>query len=265
MFSVATANTQESRLLAAPEGLRPFEEREVDILLLQEVFGHNRASLSDIMQRAGYGVIHYAGEMGLAIAMRQSRFLSRDILGVGQTREEVLWTPKIREKLIGKVIKPERMRDRGLAAMQLFFDNQTSAGVVTTHPIVFARPRSRRKHIEGLDAAMTRDFAGQALIIGGDMNHFPVPRGIDNYFRTHQALTRAAVDRPTWMLEGSRHEWLARPLAALAGRAIETYNAELDSVLYRGVRLVSNEVVEIESDHRAIVTQFEPPTVDITV
>jgi endonuclease/exonuclease/phosphatase (EEP) superfamily protein YafD len=70
-------------------------------------------------------------------------------------------------------------------------------------------------------------------------------------------LDGAELLEPTWKITGSKHEWMARIGSFVTGRALQSFNAELDALLFRGLSIVSSSVIDIESDHRAIIATFE--------
>ena len=67
-LTVSTANTHEARMLRHSEGLIPFMNRSVDVLMMQEVVGVNPEELSDSLGE-NYRLAVFSQEMGLAIAL----------------------------------------------------------------------------------------------------------------------------------------------------------------------------------------------------
>lgn len=94
------------------------------------------------------------------------------------------------------------------------------------------------------------------LIVGGDMNHYPGPQGVDFAVQQAAGLDRLPLAEPTWLIEGSRHEWIAKIGSLVTGRSLASFDAELDAMLYRGLELVSASAMTVESDHKAIVAEF---------
>jgi endonuclease/exonuclease/phosphatase (EEP) superfamily protein YafD len=84
-------------------------------------------------------------------------------------------------------------------------------------------------------------------VLSGDMNHYPGPKRADLAFRRAAGLT--AVDL------GDEITWPSRK-TTYAGRTISRlFGGQLDDILYRGSGMdsVHNEVVDVASDHRAVV------------
>jgi endonuclease/exonuclease/phosphatase (EEP) superfamily protein YafD len=91
------------------------------------------------------------------------------------------------------------------------------------------------------------------------MNHYPVPGIVDKELETVARMQRVDIGRePTWRMVGSKSERLGRLAAFAARRPAESFDGQLDALLYRGsIVPVDTRVVDIASDHRAIVTEFE--------
>lgn len=254
-FKVATANAHEARLLKHPEGLKPFEHAGVDVLLLQEVLGMDNYTLGEALDRYDYEALHVSHEYGLAIAARKNGPVHIDTV---DTNDTMLHKPSGVEAFL-KTVTPSsnRMRARGLIGSQVWIEN-APVTLATTHPIVFVRALARAKQVQALSDALKSDFYNTpAMILGADMNHFPSPRAIDLRAQVKARLLRVETDRPSWEIEGSRHEWLARMAAFIMQREVQDFSADLDALLYRGVREIGSAVIDIESDHRAIITEFE--------
>lgn len=257
-ITVATANTYESRMLQHNDGLLPFVESGVDVLLLQEVLGMNEATTRARLMQDGYVLVQYAGELGLATALHQD-FADKAV--ITHAKQVSIHQPSTTEVLM-KRLQPHshRLRPRGMLVLGLAAsDTQPNLFIANTHPIIFARAVARHKQVRAIQAALSSPiYDGSRLILAGDMNHYPAPHTVDR--RMHQALRlqMAKLDRSTWPVQGTKHEWMAR-IGSLVTHSIDAFDANLDAMLYRGVTELDTRVVDIHSDHRAVVTTFDIP------
>ncbi len=89
------------------------------------------------------------------------------------------------------------------------------------------------------------------------MNHYPRPAAADRAMHEAGGFTQVPLHEPTWRISGSKHEWLARLAAAATRRDLASFDAQLDVVLYRDLRLLDSAVFDVASDHRAVVCDFE--------
>jgi endonuclease/exonuclease/phosphatase (EEP) superfamily protein YafD len=82
------------------------------------------------------------------------------------------------------------------------------------------------------------------------MNHWPRPKKADLAFRRTAGLT--AVDL------SNEITWPSRRTDAADGRLRRFVSGQLDDILYRGsgIEFVHREVVDVPSDHRAVVATF---------
>lgn len=259
---VATANLQEGKMLHAANGLDPFiGERPVDALLMQEVLWWDQGELEERLATSGFALACFDKPTALAIAVRDgSEFQVQED---SQTIEILQEAEKIGEFIRGWGISiGQRLRPRGLVATKLT-DGDQEVTVATTHPIIFLRSRARNRQLDNIVRALQLPYYENApLIIGGDMNHYPDARKNDKAMRAAANLLAIELDEPTWRIAGSRHEWAAKIGATVARRALEDFDARLDAILYRGLEEKSHKVVDIESDHRAIIAEFSLVTRD---
>lgn len=254
-FTVATANTHEGRMLRDADGLAPFTDGGVDTLLMQEVLGVDQPDLEARLLQDNYTLAHFDRPSGLAIAVnRDSAFQTQE----GSERTEVL---QAAEK-IGEVARrlnidmANRLRQRGLIAVKLA-SAESTVTVATTHPIVFVRALARAKQVGAIGEVLDDEYyRDDPLVVGGDMNHYPGPRKVDLRMHAATGLTAVEFDEATWRIAGSRHHWLAAIGSRVTGREIDSFDAELDAILYRGLVAGKNSVVDITSDHRAAISDF---------
>ncbi len=253
-LTVATANTHESRMLRDSSGLVPFTERHVDVLLLQEVLGMARSEVETRLASDGFRLQHYAGEMGLAIAL--STDASERFTTHSNTTEHI-HQPTVIESVLKK-LQPNshRLRQRGIIATTIQSETTQPIQIANTHPIVFVRAVSRRRQIQAIANTLDGNQRAQnRLILGGDMNHYPGPQNIDTWMQNILGLNRAVHDRKSWPIRGSKHEWMAR-IGMVATRNMGSFDADLDAILFKGVAEQKTAIVDIASDHRAVITTF---------
>jgi endonuclease/exonuclease/phosphatase (EEP) superfamily protein YafD len=137
---------------------------------------------------------------------------------------------------------------------------ETEAGPVTlstAHLIVFARAHARTKQVRALRSALQQEpLRHGPHVLTGDMNHYPRPAAADRAMHEAGGLTHVPLHEPTWRISGSKHEWMARLAATVTRRDLSAFDAQLDVVLYRDLRLLDSAVFDIASDHRAVVCDF---------
>jgi hypothetical protein len=81
------------------------------------------------------------------------------------------------------------------------------------------------------------------------MNHFPRPHKVDLQMLEDAGLTPVEIDGSTFDFNQTRYGWL--------GKLART-QTQLDAILYRGDGLseIKTELIDIPSDHRAVMTTF---------
>ncbi len=255
VIKVATANVHESRTLNDPDGLTPFVNEQVDVLLMQEVLGYEEFEIARRLEKDNFALVHCVGEMGLAIALNRESAIVLESLN-----ETVLHQPGKVERFIKK-LEPKssnHLRRRGMIAVGLVTSDEQPLVVATTHPIVFVRSGARKKQVTKMgETLMTDSFYEQPrVIVGGDMNHYPGPRQVDIDAQASAGFSRVEPNEATWCIRGSRHEWMARIGSLLTRRELESFDAELDAILYKGVKPLDSSVIDIQSDHKAVVANF---------
>lgn len=255
---IATANTYAGQMLDHSDGLKPFAQTNVDILLLQEVLGLDTGQVEDTLLAGNYALANFDRETGLAIAIRPDSGITTWL------RSERVETIQPIGRL-GKFATSHhipaagRLRARGLISAQLLTASGNTITVATTHPIVFIRGRARARQLQAIGTLLEgSQYADQALVLGADMNHYPRPGKADLALRQASQLREVPLAVPTWQIRGSKHEWLARFGSMATGHGLDSFDAQLDSMLYRGtnLELLSASVADINSDHRAIIGTF---------
>lgn len=243
---VATANTKLGQAVRNPRGLEPIFD--YDAWLLQEVHSE-RDNLGRLLSAETDLVIaHAADDMGLAIAVRKN--LDRGICQTDVIRQKGklgLWA--------SSYIKPAealafRQRARGIIAVTV-----NVAGIdidlATGHPPI-PHDLSHTSHIEKI--APVLNTLGDALIFGGDMNHWPGPKTCDKEMAREAALVPVDIgNRPTWHARKSRQ----RPVARILEHCGISLDGQLDALYTRGLHVSRAEVMEIDSDHSAITADVQ--------
>lgn len=254
-LTIATANTYYGTMLRGEKGLQPFADRKTDVLLMQEVLGVDSATVEERLDDYDFRLLHRDAATGLAIAVNKT--------SIAEARPHTYQTFPIQH--VGRIghmaLKynlpaAERFRPRGaLGAVVCKGAGEVTVG--TAHPIVFVRARSRNRQIANLTAAFSAALRpDQAFVFGADMNHYPNPRQADHQFGTSLDMEQVPIGEPTWHIRGSKHEWLARIGSLATRRPLDSFDGQLDSLWYRGMEHIGTEVVEIQSDHKAIVSTF---------
>lgn len=152
----------------------------------------------------------------------------------------------------------QRLRARaaiGLTLRHRFGQNELL--VATAHPVVPVRPIARARQVRALGAWLAAHPA-ETAVLGADMNHYPAPGRIDRELELTSGMRRVDIgDEPTWRIAGSNSERIGRIAGRITQRDLESFDGQLDAVLYRG-NLVPTElqVEDIASDHHAIIATF---------
>jgi len=257
-FTVATANTYFGKAIRTTGGLTPI--KNADVILFQEVFTPKANRLDTILTDMGFTLVHAAPRFGLAIALKNNTNLK---YVEGSLQEHCLAKMPAVEKLyIEKAMRlPLVLIERGLISCQIVIGKQPVT-IATVHPTtpVSAKPRARYRQIVTLGKIISRHYANDALILGGDMNHYPRPRSVDHAFHTKTDLSPVDLgSEPTWYAKGSKQERILSVLSKFLRRPLDHFNGQHDIILYRkhAFRPIKTEVVDIPSDHRSIITTFE--------
>ena len=266
-ISIATTNTHYGNILTTPNGLAPFANRAVDVLLLQELSQLSQAAIDSSLADWGYAMVHHHEEAGLGIAIRQGSQLTDN--AVEHQTYELAKISRIGQTALRYQLPiADRFRARALIYTEFTHSAGQVIGVFTAHPIVFARPLARKRQIEVMSEVISDIRSNtppqQALVGGFDGNHYPSPRNVDKLFAVQNGLSFAPITESTWKIRGSKHEWLARIASALTGRDLDSFDAILDSLLYANLELSKSEVMTVASDHDAIVGHFKLPNIKHT-
>jgi endonuclease/exonuclease/phosphatase (EEP) superfamily protein YafD len=250
---VATANTYFGRAVIEDGGLEAVAG--ADVLLMQELFNPTAYGLEPRLHDLGFELLAAGGHFGLGIALRSSSAFVRT---GGPARSTVLeQVGSVERKLTARfTTHPLEYSDFGVLAAQL----ETPAGrrltVATTHLPVVTSFRQRARFLARLPAELANPYYDGPLILTGDMNHYPRPKKADLAFRRAAGLNAVDLTNEiTWPSKRTSH--LGRELTRLLG-------GQLDDIVYRGAGLefVDREVVDVSSDHRAVVATFEMPDLD---
>ncbi len=256
LLTVATANTRSGDLLRATDGLGPFRAAGVQVLGLQEVFGLDERAVSVALESSGYRLAHLHAPAGLAIAHDpRTTHVDPDVLvtTLAPAGPLLRWFDHWHERAMVSAVVALGTSQGVRGPHSVTFS--------TAHLIVFARAMARGRQVVRLRAAMQQDRLRRGPhIVTGDMNHYPGPGRRDLAMHVAGGFHRVVLDEPTWRIAGSKHEWLGRVAATATHRDLSAFDAQLDVVLHRGLDLRSSAVVDIASDHRAVVCTFDLAT-----
>jgi|GEM_PF-2884733 len=253
--TIATANTHFGQLLRATESLAPIAH--ADIILLQEVITPELDVLERYLEPAGFRAVYIEPKFGLVVAFRR-----RAKLKVGAIARSVgLQKMSLAERMIiqrslGREIA---YTEHGCIVVEAVAQSGQKVMVVNTHLTVPPKFLARGRQVRRLGGVLATLDAAQPLIVAGDMNHYPRPWPVDEDMRRRNDLRRVdLLSEPTWRAHSVRRASLLRAVAYASRRPLEAFDGQHDAMLYRGAGMTqkSAQVVDIASDHRAIVTRF---------
>jgi len=250
-FVVATVNTCFGRAVIEDRGIEAVAN--ADVLLMQELFNPTAYGLEPSLHRQGFELLAARGHFGLGIALRSS---SAFVYAGKPVRSTVLQqVSSIERTLITRFSKQQlEYSDLGVLAAQLETPEGRRLTVATTHLPVVTSFRQRARFLTQLPLELADNYYDGLLVLGGDMNHYPGPKRADVSFRRAVALTAVDMGNEiTWPSRGERYA--GRTFGRLLG-------GQLDDILYRGsgIEFAHKEVVDVASDHRAVVATFTVST-----
>jgi endonuclease/exonuclease/phosphatase (EEP) superfamily protein YafD len=253
-ITVATANTHFGQMVNANDGFAPVAA--ADILLLQEVYSPKTTTLKTRLNQAGFTLVHYAPQFGLAIALRDAsevRFVP------GSTKEHILAKMgRLEHGVIKKAVADAfESHQRGFISCDVTIGH-TSLTLINVHPTtpVGIPLGARRKQIAALARLLIAHYAHRTIIVGGDMNHYQGPQTIDKILHSSTNLTPITIGKePTWYALGSKQEPLLKVASFFTRRPLDRFNGQHDIILYSSHLLHEQmtAVVDISSDHRAVI------------
>lgn len=229
-------------MLKDPEGLEAF--RDVDILMLQEV-DPVADQIEELIAHSDFRLACIEKGVGLAI-------LNRPTVTVLDYKLTLLQkTPAYQRWILQKFREhPLQTVGRGVLACRFATPDGNELTAVTGHANVPVKPIRRLKYINRLPGVMANIYG--PAVLAGDMNHWPGPRGVDHRMVECAGLSRVDIgNKPTYVSAGSQHAWMGK-----LGINIE---GQFDTMIYtpKLLHVIRQEVRDIPSDHRAIVTEFE--------
>lgn len=255
-ITIATANTQWGQALQEADSLKSL--KDADVLLLQEAINVRDQEVVAQLSRHGFSIVHAAERFGLAIALRDSSSLALDPRSLRERRLQKmgLIERQLTQRSSGR---SHGYREHGMIAAKFKTSDGQVLTIVNVHPTVPVKSVDRRAQIRKLSQELRDDYYIGPLIVAGDMNHFYGPTAVDR--RMHAESDLRSVDlnnEPTWYARGSGQEKYLKISAFIFRRPIEYYNGYHDIILYRGATLqtVLTKVVDIQSDHRAVIARF---------
>jgi endonuclease/exonuclease/phosphatase family metal-dependent hydrolase len=244
---VATVNTYFGRAIVEDRGLEAVAN--ADVLLMQEVFDPTGYRLEARLHAYGFDLLAVGGHFGLAIALKSSSaFTSTSTPARSTVLEQV---GSVERTLTTRFVKQQiEYSDFGVLAVQLDTPDGHRLAIATTHLPVVTSFRQRGRFLAHLRPELANPYYDGIFVISGDMNHWPGPKKADVAMRRAAGLS--AVDlrnEITWPSRRTRTS--AKVLTRLVG-------GQLDDILYRGrgIEFVNQKVVDVASDHRAVVATF---------
>jgi endonuclease/exonuclease/phosphatase (EEP) superfamily protein YafD len=244
---VATVNTYFGRAVAEAGGLEAVAK--ADVLLMQELFSPDASGLEARLRSYGFDLVAAGGHFGLAIALRSD---SAFAFSGGPVRSAVLeQVGTVERTLTTRFAKqPLEYNDFGVLAAHLETPEGGRLVIATTHLPVVTSFRQRARFLIQLGPELADRYYDGPLVLTGDMNHWPGPLKADLAFRRAARLT--AVDL------GDAITWPSTRKSVVGRKLMQHLGGRLDDVLYRGggIDVVHNEVVDVASDHRAVVATF---------
>lgn len=244
---VATVNTYFGRAVTEDGGLDAVAD--ADVLLMQEVFSPVGYGLEPRLHNYGFELLAAGGHFGLAIALKSnSAFTSTGeppratVLQQIGTVERVLTPIFVRQEL--------EYSDLGVLAAHLQTPGGRRLTVATTHLPVMTSFRQRSRFLAQLPAELADRYYRGLLVLSGDMNHYPGPSKADLSFRRAAGLTAVDLSREI--------TWPSRKPGDVGRKIWRHLGGQLDDILFRGrgIDFGREEVVDVASDHRAVVATF---------
>jgi len=245
----------------------PMAVSRPDILLLQEVTD-SREELATGLESAGFRLAHHAGNLGLAIAVRNDGSAPVEVAGSERTR-----TFKEYGRVESRLAKrsPDRehhMSAHGMIALK-FVRGGHEFTVATTRIAVPFKPLARRRQLRRMQGEIGNEYYDGFFVLGGDMNMSRRHR-VDTKMHRRTGLEAVDLgDEPTWRVAGSKAERYYRAAQRVRGLLrrlptdLSTYDRQLDAVLSRGgLRPVpdATRVVDVAgTDHRLVEAKFTFP------
>ncbi len=238
-FNVTTLNTHFGQAIATPWATSVLEGS--DIVLLQEVLDIEPLKVQRNLGAIGLRVAVHNEHAGLVIAV-SDRFKSvKDESFVLQKRSKLADVAK-------KVGVEQRFRERGMLLTRLLDTKcHNELFAATAHPVVAVRLLARANQVNAITELMSHRYATGSFILGADMNHYPAANKVDVRMAASGRLKPVSNTDPTCLLSQTRHSWL---------RHLGFSDARLDTMLFRSLVELSSEVIDAQSDHKAIRAVF---------
>ena len=243
-LTIATANTKFGEMVRADDGFGPFNERGVDVLLLQETHPDRDDLESNLRNGSDLRLAKAAGELGLAIAVHKDMAFDYGEEGIVLERNAV--TRTIVDRFGSRATAAFRLRGRGV--LNLVFEHEGQRMMVgTTHPPVPLAEPIRADMVRILPY-IYKDV-DMPVVVGGDMNHFRRRRPADiNSWTEHGFQWVDIGDEPTYVAQGGESPLLPR---------LSFLDAQLDAQWHTpDLEVVHAEVATVESDHDAILAEY---------
>jgi endonuclease/exonuclease/phosphatase family metal-dependent hydrolase len=244
---VATVNTYFGRAVIEDGGL--VAVAEADVLLMQELFNPTAYGLEPRLHELGFELLAAGGHFGLGIALRSDSAFAHTGDPVRSTVLEQVGS--VERRLTARFTKHQsEYSDFGILGAQFGTPEGRRVAIATTHLPVVTSFRQRPRFLRQLAPELADPYYDGLLVLTGDMNHYPGPKRADLDFRRAAGLT--AIDLTDEIT------WPSRRKSQLRNRLSRLLGGQLDDIVYRGdgLEFVHRQVVDVASDHRAVVATF---------
>lgn len=262
---MTTLQTQERTLTTAGSNMHhgrqddfePFRERKLDVLLLQEIddprcaYEPQIGLLKDRLKKSGYELVHSFGELAIAVAegsgWKVRAMYTEPIQRIGRLARALA---KVAPNTFS-----ERKFTRDAIGVTLESDGRFVT-VIDTHltTAVHAIERYRQAIALGRVVNKIREeafemFGEQAVVMQGDLNHFPEEGVAEWQMRRIADVERVNFGRRSTYVRGDlkRHFYLY----------LWPWIIRLDSEYYSGhIQPKATEIVRVNSDHKSLITKW---------
>lgn len=226
-ITIAAANAHRGELIRDTQGLVPFQN--VDVLLLSEVVP-KRDNLKNKLEKGGFNLA-YTDNLDLAIAVKEG-------FKVLSAKEYPITSNGFLKRFSARTRIGRLFGARNMIVAKVETPTGEQLDVVTLHPVPPVRPFARRRQVKAMGHILENFVGSDRLVIGADFNHHPEPRKVDIQVREKNRLLPVNL--------GGKETFIYRR------------GGQLDDMLYRGkgIEAMQTQVVDVKSDHRAIITSF---------
>jgi endonuclease/exonuclease/phosphatase family metal-dependent hydrolase len=257
-LTTAGSNMNRGRLARSADGFRPFRDRKVDVLLLQEIddlsspYEPQMASLRQRLEADGYKMVHSFGELAIAVAEDSGWQVKAKYT---EPLQRMGRFARVMSRLAPNAFHERKFRRDAIGVT--LESNDRFVTVIDTHltTAVHAIERYRQARVLGgvvnkIRAQAARMFGKQQVVLEGDLNHFPEEGIAEWQMRRIANVERVNFGRRSTYVRGDlmRHFYLYLWPSII----------RLDGKYYSGgIRPKKTEVVGVDSDHKSLITEWE--------